>query len=82
MDPVPIGVVLAQSEVEQLLKVTAPLGSAGSFEPLAPTTVAVSVTGWPDVGAVRETARAVVVTSVYWAVPVYEKAMVAPAQAS
>jgi hypothetical protein len=68
--PVPSAVVELQAEVGQLLKVTSPVGVEESVEALAPATVAESVTDWPEVGVVDEAARAVVVASVYWALPV------------
>ena len=70
MVPVPSDVVEVQAAVGQLLKVTVPVGSEGSLLALFPVTVALSVVGWPEVGVVGEAARAVVVVSVNWALPV------------
>jgi hypothetical protein len=70
MVPVPSAVVELQAEVGHLLKVISPVGVEGSVEALTPATVADSVTDWPEVGVVEDAARAVVVASVYWALPV------------
>ena len=67
--PVAEGVVEEHADVGQLSKATLPAGSVGSALALVPATVALRVTGSPDVGAAGDEVSAVEVVSVYWALP-------------